>query len=64
MESYELDPDKIINWGIEWASYDELEQTAKSLYSLYVSRRKKERPDEQKKAKQYRKKYNKRRTAK
>lgn len=64
MEPYELEPDKILNWALEYASYKELEETAKSLYSIYISRRKKERPDEQKKAKQYRKQFSKRRQGK
>ena len=51
MESYDLEPDKIINWAVEYASYDELESTAKAIYSLYITRRKTEKPDEQKKAK-------------
>lgn len=61
METYELEPDKIINWATEYASYEELEQVAKSLYSVFKSRQKSEKPDLYKQAKQYRKKYNKRR---
>ena len=64
METYELEPDKIINWAIEYASYEDLEQTAKALYSLYKTRQKAEKPELYKDAKQYRKKYNKRRLQK
>ena len=64
METYELEPDKIINWATEYASYEDLEQTAKVLYSLYKTRQKAEKPQVYKEAKQYRKKYNKRRLQK
>ena len=64
METYELEPNKIINWAIEYASYEDLEQTAKSLYSLFKTRQKAEKPELYKEAKQYRKKYNKRRLSK
>lgn len=58
MEAYELDPDKIVKWAIDYASYEELEQTAKTLYQLFASRRKEERPEELAKAKEYRRKLN------
>lgn len=64
METYELEPDKIINWATEYASYEDLEQTAKSLYSIFKARQKAEEPESYKEAKQYRKKYNKRRIQK
>ena len=64
METYELEPDKIINWATEYASYEDLEQTAKSLYSIFKARQKAEKPELYKEAKQYRKKYNKRRLQK
>lgn len=57
MESYELDQDKIITWGIQYASYEELERTAKALYGVYVDRRKKEQPDLHKANKKAKKKY-------
>lgn len=59
MESYELGPDKIINWAVEYADYDDLESTAKSLYSIYVTRRKREFPQLQKAAQKAKKKYRK-----
>lgn len=61
METYELEPDKIINWATEYASYEDLDQVAKSLYSVFKARQKAEKPESYKEAKQYRKKYNKRR---
>ena len=64
METYELEPDKIINWATEYASYEDLEQVAKSLYSIFKTRQKAEKPESYKGAKQYRKKYNKRRLQK
>lgn len=51
MESYELTPEQIIAWSIQYAGYDELEEVAKALYALYVERRKRDRPEEQAKIK-------------
>lgn len=59
METYEVEQDNIISWGLEQASYEELERTAKALYSIYVMRRKRERPGEQKLAKFAKKTYRK-----
>jgi hypothetical protein len=59
MEAYELEPDKIINWAINYAGYDELEMTAKAVYSVYIARRKKENPKAHEIAKDARKKYRK-----
>lgn len=53
MEAYELEPDKIINWAVEFAGYDELEQVAKSVYSIYKSRQRTEKPHAYKNAKAY-----------
>lgn len=64
METYELDQDKIITWATEYASYEELEGVAKAIYSVFKSRQKAEMPDKYKQAKEYRKKYNRRRLAK
>lgn len=64
MESYELEPGKILTWATDYSSFAELEQTAKSLYSIYVSRRKKEHPESHRKAKEYKRKYNSRRLSK
>jgi hypothetical protein len=64
METYELDQDKIISWATGFASYKELETTAKALYSVFKSRQKSEVPEAYKQAKEYRKKYNKRRAKK
>lgn len=64
METYELEPDKILNWAIDYASYEDLELTAKPLYSIYKARQKAEKPEKYKEAKQFRKQYNKRRMGK
>jgi len=46
MEDYELEPDKIINWAVEYASYEDLQTVAKAIYGIYSLRRKKEKPEE------------------
>lgn len=60
MEDYDLEPDKIINWAVNYANYDELESTAKAIYSVYTMRRKKEQPALHKAAKKARKEFRKR----
>ena len=56
MESYELDPDKIIAWAVNYANYDDLEKVAKAVYGVYVQQRKHDHPKEHKKNKQLRRK--------
>jgi len=51
MEDYELDPDKIINWAVGYASYEDLQMVAKALYGMYVIQRKRDHPEEHTKAK-------------
>lgn len=51
MEPYELDKDKIILWAQGYATYQELEDCAKAIYAIYVMQRKKDHPNEQRKAK-------------
>lgn len=46
MEAYDLTKEKIVEWAIEYASYEELEEVAKALYSQHKQRQKAERPDE------------------
>jgi hypothetical protein len=41
----ELNKDDIIDWAVNWASYKELEEVSKALYSLYVQRRKADKPE-------------------
>lgn len=53
----ELSKEDIIQWGLEYATYTELEDVSKALYSLYVQERKKKYPEEQNKAKDFKKKY-------
>lgn len=52
---YELDPDQIIKWASDYASYEDLEKTAKALYGIYVIWRKREYPKLHQQAKQQRK---------
>lgn len=55
MEPYELTPEQITTWAVEYATYEDLEAAAKALYNVYGSRRKQEHPEQAKKAKQYKK---------
>ena len=48
METYELTPDRVVDWAMHYASYDELQLVAKTLYGLYVEERKHKYPAEQK----------------
>ena len=41
MEAYELDKEKVVDWAINYASYDELESAAKAVYAVFGERRKK-----------------------
>ena len=54
MESYELDADKVIEWGVNHADFDELERVSKALYAVYVQRRKQEFPDKHKENRRHR----------
>lgn len=56
MEAYELDREKIVDWATNYASYDELEAAAKAVYAVFGERRKKERPELHRQAKEYKKK--------
>jgi hypothetical protein len=51
----ELNKDEIVDWAVNWASYKELEDVSKALYGLYVQRRKAEKPEVHKRAKQIKK---------
>lgn len=57
MESHDIEPDRIIDWAVSYADYDELEKVAKALYSLYIQRRRTEQPEAQAKARKWRNKY-------
>lgn len=48
MVTYDLTPDQIVDWAFNYASYEELELTAKTLYGLYVEERKRKYPEAQK----------------
>lgn len=54
----ELSKEKILEWALDYASYEELEETAKALYAVYTSRRRTEKPELEAKAKQYKKEHN------
>ena len=60
MEDYELEPDKIINWAVEYASYEELQIVAKAVYGVYNLRRKRENPEEHLAAKKAKRDFRKR----
>jgi hypothetical protein len=60
MEEYELEPDKIINWAVNYASYEDLQTVAKAIYGVYNIRRKKENPAEHYAAKKARRDFRKR----
>lgn len=38
MESYEITKEKIMDWAVNYASYDEIEDLAKPLYAFYKER--------------------------
>ena len=57
METYELEPDKIINWATEYASYEDLEKTAKAVYSVFKIEQREKYPDKYKAAKVYKAKH-------
>ena len=41
----DLQPEVIISWAVEFASFEDLEIVAKALYGIYVQRRKNDFPD-------------------
>ena len=45
MEIYEITQDVVIEWADSYASDEELENTAKALYSIYVQHRKATQPE-------------------
>ena len=47
----ETDKEKVIDWALNYATYEELEETAKALYALYVQQRKHDYPDKHRIAK-------------
>lgn len=48
MGTYELTPDQIIDWALEYASYEDLKLVAKTVYGVYADERKHKYPTEQK----------------
>lgn len=57
MQDYELDPDQIINWATDYASYEELERVSKALYGIYAVWRKRDYPKVHQAAKAQRKQF-------
>lgn len=53
MDTYDVTPGSILDWAQQYASYEELEQVAKALYSIYVQERKHNYPEEHKKNRKY-----------
>jgi hypothetical protein len=45
MSSYEITQDDIVDWANNYASLEELEATAKAVYSIYVQNRKATQPE-------------------
>lgn len=45
MDIHDITQEMIIEWATDYASDDELESTAKALYSVYVQHRKVAQPD-------------------
>ena len=43
----DLDKEQIVDWAINYASYEDVESASKALYALYIQRRKQEKPQEQ-----------------
>lgn len=52
MDSSELDTDKIIDWAVNYANYDDLEVVSKALYGIYAQWRKNDYPELHRKNKQ------------
>ena len=48
MSSYEITQEEIIDWASNYASEEELETTAKAIYSIYVQNRKANHPEQHK----------------
>lgn len=44
MNAYELTKEQIIEWALNYAGHEELEQTAKALYSIYAEDKPKNAP--------------------
>jgi signal recognition particle subunit SEC65 len=53
MEPYEIEKDAIIEWAVNYATYDELEDIAKPLYALYKERQLKLYPKQYAKTEKY-----------
>lgn len=48
MDTSELTKEQIIEWALNYAGYEELEVTAKALYSIYAGDRPKKSPKKKK----------------
>ena len=57
MEAYELTPETIIDWATNHASHEDLERTAKAVYSVFKIEQREKYPDKYKAAKAYKAKH-------
>jgi hypothetical protein len=64
MNAQDITPELIIEWAGEYASYSELETSARAIYGLYKTRQKETMPEAYKNAKAYKKKLKKPKKAK
>lgn len=55
IDSGEITPELIIDWAIQYASYEELEKVSKGLYGIYAQQRKNDYPKEHREQKAIRK---------
>jgi len=45
MDTYEITPEQITEWALQYASFEDLETAAKSLYAIYGQERKRDYPE-------------------
>lgn len=55
IDGSEITPEMIIDWAIQYASYEELEVVSKGLYGIYAQQRKNDHPKEHREQKAIRK---------
>ena len=58
IEPYDLTFDEVVAWANNYSTFEELEKTAKALYSIYVQERKSKYPELHKANKQAKKNLN------
>ena len=45
MDTYEITPEQITEWALNYAGFEDLEKAAKSLYAIYSQERKLKYPE-------------------